>query len=105
MLKMKMGKWSYLELLKALYGMLQAVLLFWKLLSSKLVLWGFVINPYNWCVANKMIDRKQCTIMWHVEDMKISHVNDKTNVSIIKLIDNEFGKEAPLTITKGKIQG
>jgi hypothetical protein len=52
-----------------------------------------------------MIDEKQCTIMWHVDDMKISHVNDKTNVSIIKLIDNEFGKEAPLTITKGKIQG
>ena len=35
----------YMELLKALYGTLRAALLFWKLLSSKLVLWGFVINP------------------------------------------------------------
>jgi hypothetical protein len=41
----------YVELLKALYGTLKAALLFWKLLSSKLVSWGFVINPYDWCVA------------------------------------------------------
>jgi hypothetical protein len=41
----------YVELLKALYGTLRAALLFWKLLSSKLILWGFTINPYYWCVA------------------------------------------------------
>jgi hypothetical protein len=56
----------YVELLKALYGTLRAALLFWKLLSSKLVLWGFKISPYDWCVANKTIDGKQCTILWHV---------------------------------------
>jgi hypothetical protein len=62
----------YVELLKALYGMLRAALLFWKVLSSKLVSWGFVINPYyDWCVANKMIDRRQCTILWHDDDMKL----------------------------------
>jgi hypothetical protein len=53
----------YVELLKALYGTLRAVLLFWKLLSSKLLLWGFEINPYDWCVANKMIDGKQRTVL------------------------------------------
>jgi hypothetical protein len=37
----------YVELLKALWGTLKAALLFWKLLSSKLVSWRFVINPYN----------------------------------------------------------
>ena len=35
----------YVELLKALYGTMRAALLFWKLLSRKLVEWGFVINP------------------------------------------------------------
>jgi hypothetical protein len=93
----------YVELLKALYGTLKAALLFWKLLSKKLVSWGFVINPYDWCVANKMIDGKQCTILWHVDDLKISHVSCKTVTGIIKLIDTEFGKEAPITVTRGKI--
>jgi hypothetical protein len=93
----------YVELLKALYGTLRAALLFWKLLSSKLVSWGFIINPYDWCVANKMIDGKQCTIMWHVDDLKISHVDPDVNSSIIQLIDSEFGKEAPLTVTRGRV--
>ena len=93
----------YVELLKALYGTLKAALLFWKLLSSKLLSWGFVINPYDWCVANKMIDGKQCTIVWHVDDLKISHVDADTVTSTIKLIDDEFGNEAPITVTRGKV--
>jgi hypothetical protein len=93
----------YVELLKALCGTLKADLLFWKLLSSKLVLWGFTNNPYDWCVANKMIDGKQCTVLWHVDDLKISHVHDEVNTNIIKKINDEFGKESPLTITRGKI--
>jgi hypothetical protein len=93
----------YVELLKALYGTLKAALLFWKLLSGKLVSWGFEINPYDWCVANKMINGKQCTILWHVDDLKISHVDPEVNTTILGLIDAEFGKEAPLTVTRGKI--
>jgi hypothetical protein len=93
----------YVELLNALYGMLRAALLFWKLISSKLILWGFTINPYDWCVANKMIDGKQCTVLWHVDDLKISHVLEDVNTDIIKRINEEFGKEAPITITRGKV--
>ena len=93
----------YVELLKALYGTLKAALLFWKLLSKKLVQWGFVINPYDWCVANKMINGKQCTILWHVDNLKLSHVDDKVNTLIVNLIDEEFGKESPITVTRGKV--
>jgi hypothetical protein len=31
---------------------------------------GFKVNPYDWCEANKMVDRKQLTIVWHVDDLK-----------------------------------
>ena len=93
----------YVELLKALYGTLKAALLFWKLLSEKLVSWGFVINPYDWCVANKMIDGKQCTILWHVDDLKISHVDPEAVTCMIGLINEEFGKEGPITVTRGKV--
>ena len=93
----------YVELIKALYGTLRAALIFWRKLTSKLVEWGFVINPYDWCVANKLINGQQCTLVWHVDDMKISHVNSKVVDNIIKTIKQEFGKEAPLTIRRGKI--
>jgi hypothetical protein len=35
--------------------------------------------------ANKMIDGKQCTIVWHVDDLKISHVKEKVKTIIIKI--------------------
>ena len=33
----------------------QVALLFWKLLSNTLKEWGFKINEYDQCVANKTI--------------------------------------------------
>jgi len=63
----------YVQLKKDLYGTLQAALLFWKLLSNTLQEWGFKINDYERCISNKMINGKQCTIIWHVDDLKISH--------------------------------
>ena len=93
----------YVELRKALYGTLRAALLFWKKLTEKLKSWGFIINPYDWCVANKDINGKQCTILWHVDDLKISHVESQVVTEVISQISDEFGNEAPLTITRGKI--
>lgn len=92
----------YAELKKALYGTLKAALLFWKLLTKQLLEWGYTINPHDWCVANKTIDGKQCTILWHVDDMKISHVATATVTDVIAMIDERFGKEAPIAISRGK---
>jgi hypothetical protein len=64
----------YMLLAKALYGTIRTVLLFYQKLSETLIGWGFAINPYDPCVTNKMIDRKQCTVMWHVYNLKISHM-------------------------------
>ena len=57
----------------AIYGTLKAALLFWKKLSSSLKQRNFIINPYDWCVANKDINGTQCTIVWHVDDLQIYH--------------------------------
>ena len=93
----------YVELMKALYGTLRAALIFWRKLTAKLIEWGFTINPYDWCVANKQIKGKQCTLIWHVDDMKISHADRKVVDEIIRMLEEEFGKEAPLTIRRGKV--
>ena len=62
---------------KALYGTLNASLLFWKDLAGIIGEWkfgddndGFILNPYDTCVANCMINGKLCTILWHVDDLK-----------------------------------
>jgi hypothetical protein len=93
----------YVLLKKALYRTLRAALLFWRRLSSQLKEWGFIANPYDPCVVNKEINGKQCTILWHVDDLKISHVDPEVVTSIIDMVEGEFGKEAPLTIVRGKV--
>jgi hypothetical protein len=77
----------YVILQKALYGTLQATLLFWQNLSTQLKEWGFVINPYDFCVANKTINGKQCTVVWHVDHLKISHMDRKVVTTILNLLD------------------
>jgi hypothetical protein len=63
----------YLHVKKAIYGMLELALLFCKKLSRDLVKYGFDVNPYDPCVANKVCNKSQLTVSWHVDDLKISH--------------------------------
>ena len=53
--------------------MLKAALLFYKRLRFDLEEMGFVINPYDLCVANMMMNGDQITVCWHVDNLKISH--------------------------------
>ena len=101
--KKKEKPMSYVKLKKALYGTLQAALLFWRLLSDTLIEWGFELNTYDKCVANKKINGKQCTIIWHVDDLKISHAEKKVVDDVIARFNSKFGKESPLTATGGKL--
>jgi hypothetical protein len=50
-------------------------------------------------VANKIIDGKQCTIAWYVDDNKISHADDNVVTNIIKTIEGRLGK---MTVPRGK---
>jgi hypothetical protein len=91
-------KLLYVELLKALYGCVKSALLWYKLLTSTLKKMGFEINPYDQCVANKVINGKQCTICWYVDDLKISHVDKNVVTQIILDIEKAYGK---MTVTRG----
>jgi hypothetical protein len=86
----------YVQLMKALYGTLQAALLFWEDLIGHLLDWGFELNPYDWCVTDKMVIGKQCTILWHVDDLKISHFDKEVVEDILRMLNERYGKEAPV---------
>ena len=73
----------YVKLNKALYGLLRSALLFYKKLVSELEDMGFVLNPYDLCVANRMVDGTQQTVCWHVDNLKISHKDAAVNIQTI----------------------
>jgi len=65
----------YVKMQKAMYGLLRSALLFYKKLVSELENKGFKLNPYDPCVANKTVAGTQMTVCWHVDDLKVSHIN------------------------------
>ena len=64
-----------MEALNALYGIMKAALLFYIGFFENLQSIGFQMNPYDPCVANKIVDGSQLTVVWHVDNLKVSHVD------------------------------
>jgi hypothetical protein len=71
----------YLKMQKALHGLLRSTLLFYNKLVADLESDDFVLNPYDLCTANKVVDGKQMTACWHVDDLKVLHC-DPVQVTI-----------------------
>jgi hypothetical protein len=70
----------------ALYGTMVESLLYYRKFFKSLMDIDFVINPYDPCVANKMIEGEQMTICFHVDDCKLSHRKTKVMVSMIEYL-------------------
>ena len=65
-----------------------------------------MINTYYCCTSNRMVDGKQQTLLWHVDDCKISR-SKKTNDEFIKVIRDEYetifkGGLGKITVSRGK---
>ena len=64
----------YVRALNAIYGIMKAALIFYQKFIGDIMTIRFELNPYDYCVANKTINGKQITLVWHVDDIKASHV-------------------------------
>jgi hypothetical protein len=74
-------------------------MLWYELFSTTLQDMGFVINPYDFCVANANIEGSQCTVGWYVDDTMIAHKNPAVTDHILQQIESKFGA---MTITRGR---
>jgi hypothetical protein len=90
----------YVKLQKALYGYLRSALLFYQKLLKDLEDKGFELNPYDPCVANKVINGKQFTITWHLDDLKLSHVDAKVVDDTITWLKSVYDKD--MRVSRGK---
>ena len=91
----------YVEVHRAIYGMLVSSLLWYKQFRGDLEGQGFVFNPYDPCVANKMVRGKQHTIRFHVDDLLSSHMDPKVNDEFAKWLDLKYGQLKPCKIVRG----
>ncbi len=92
----------YLQVLKALYGMLVAALLWYKKFKRDLESIGFVFNPYDPCVANRTIRGKQHTVRFHVDDLWSSHVDPKVNDEFLIWLNKMYGSHGEVKANRSK---
>ena len=75
---------------KALYGCVQSAKLWYEKLTGVLKNMGFVPNPVDPCIMNKMIDGKQCTLSIFVDDILALSVDTKTLEWLLAELRKEF---------------
>ena len=75
--------------------------MFYKKLRKDLEGYGFVINPYDPCVANAMINGPQMMVTWHVDDLKNSHKDPFEITKFATYLSSNYGKK--LSVKRGKV--
>ena len=93
----------YVEILRALYGMLISALLWYNKFRKDLEADGFKFNNYDPCVANKEIDGTQMTIRFHVDDLMSSHKLKKVNDDFLKFLNDKYGQHVEVKATRGPV--
>jgi hypothetical protein len=71
----KGDKQLLVECKNAIYRTMVTALLYYCKFAESLEMNEFIMNPYDPCVWNKIINGKQCTICFHVDNYTISHVS------------------------------
>ena len=94
--KRRTRKWMVGKLTKAIYGTLLGARLFYDKLRGLLESWGFIINDYDECTFNKMVNGKQLTVQFHVDDLKISHMDEIVIKDMVKDLNGIFGTNGTL---------
>jgi hypothetical protein len=92
----------------ALYGTMVASLLYYRKFAKILTDIDFIINAYDPCVANKIIEGKQMTICFHVDGCKLSHRKKTVMDRMIGYLQQEYESifedgSGAMTVSRGKI--
>ena len=91
-------KVTYVQVLWAIYGMLQVALLWYKKFRKDLEAQGFKFNPYDPCVANWKVKGSQHTILFHVDDFKCSHKKKRVNDDFAKWLEKTSGQHGKVKV-------
>ena len=90
----------YVKIQKALYGLLCRALLFYRKLVKDIQAYGFQINPHDPCVNNDTTNDKQMTVVWHIYDLNVSHVD---SFEINEFAGYTSSIYVGLTVHRGKV--
>ena len=56
-------------------------------------------------MANRLVNNKQYTIVWHVDDVKSSHIDSRVNDKFLNWLQVKYGSNSigKIKATRGKV--
>jgi hypothetical protein len=99
----RQNKVLYVQVMRAIYGMLEAAILWYKKFQRELEQKGFKFNPYDPCVVNRTEKGFHHTFLFHMDDLKSSHKDSKVNDQFDKWLQENYGEHGEVAIHRGKI--
>ena len=87
---------------------MRAALLYYQCFCSDILSIGFKINPYDPCVANKIVEGNQLTLVWHVDDIKVSHVKPSIVTHMVEWLHETYERvfddgSGLMKVSRGKL--
>jgi hypothetical protein len=80
----------YVKLKKALYGCVQSAKLWYDKLCEVLTADGYSMNNYDPCLFNKLVDGKQITVAFHVDDLLVTSKNKPAIDKLMSMLKSNF---------------
>jgi hypothetical protein len=107
-LNKKGEKQLILQCQNVIYGKIIASLFYYTKFVKTLKRNGFELNPYDPCVDNRVIDGKQQTCCFHVDDCMITCIDSKSNDKFIKTLCDKYKSvfedgTGKMTVHRGKV--
>ena len=93
----------YLIVLKAIYGLLVAALIWYQKFRTDLEGIGFVFNNCDPCVCNRTVYGKQHTVCFHVDDLFSTHMEPRVNDEFEAWLNKMYGEYSEVKTTRGDI--
>ena len=97
------SKAVYVRMLKALYETMMASMLCYNIFIKDITTIGFELNPYDTCVASRIVYSKHHTITWHVNNGKSSHVDQKVNFKFQEWCQQVYGDFGDIKVVRGNV--
>ena len=61
----------------------------------------FIFNNYDPCTANKTVNGKQLTVVFHVDNWISSHVEAEANDQFLIWLNKKYGEHGEVKSTRG----
>ena len=91
------------KLTRALYGLIESAKMWYDEVTTTLEGEGYVRNPHDLCVYNKVVNGVQISVYLHVDDMMITSTEEQLITDLYQTLHAKYDPENKMVLKTGKM--